>query len=194
MSREFEEFGKIARFNRECVVTEKIDGTNAQVAIFELEGRPDEEALVSVNGCALYAGSRTRWVTRSDDNFGFAQWAYAHAEELIDGLGPGKHYGEWWGAGIQRGYGLQEKRFSLFNTKRWTPETTPSICSVVPVLWSGLLEHFNADEQILELTERGSVAAPGFMKAEGFVLYHVASGNYYKKTVLKDEEWKGKSA
>ena len=34
-------------------------------------------------------------------------------------LVPGRHFGEWWGSGIQRGYGLDEKTFSLFNAYRW---------------------------------------------------------------------------
>ena len=32
----FTEFPKMARFARECIITEKIDGTNAQVFIAEL--------------------------------------------------------------------------------------------------------------------------------------------------------------
>ncbi len=34
---------------------------------------------------------------------------------------PATYFGEWWGSGVQRGYGLQkgDKRFSLFNVSRW---------------------------------------------------------------------------
>jgi hypothetical protein len=35
MEIEFQPFAKIARLSRECVITEKIDGTNAQVYIDE---------------------------------------------------------------------------------------------------------------------------------------------------------------
>ena len=101
---EFTEFPKMARLSREVIVTEKIDGTNAQVCIGE-DG-------------SMLAGSRTRWITPQDDNHGFAAWVEAHREELLT-LGPGRHFGEWWGSGIQRGYGLKEKRFSLFNARRW---------------------------------------------------------------------------
>src|SRR5690606_13561404 len=109
----FTEFPKIPRLNRNIIVTEKIDGTNASIFIGE-----DGEFLV---------GSRTRWITPEKDNFGFAAWAHENRDELMK-LGPGHHFGEWWGRGIQRGYGLNERRFSLFNTSRWTPETLPACC------------------------------------------------------------------
>src|SRR5690349_11912868 len=98
---EFEAFNKIARLSRNCTITEKIDGTNACIAI-------------SDDGKDFFIGSRSRWITPEDDNFGFARWATEHREELLL-LGPGRHWGEWWGAGIQRRYGVPEKRFSLFN-------------------------------------------------------------------------------
>jgi hypothetical protein len=95
---EFREFPKMARLSREIIITEKIDGTNAQIFIGE-----DGEFL---------CGSRTRWITPENDNYGFAKWAYERKDDLIRDLGPGRHFGEWWGQGIQRGYGLKEKRFS----------------------------------------------------------------------------------
>jgi hypothetical protein len=177
---EFEPFQKIARLSRECTVTEKIDGTNGCIYIGEAG-----EFLV---------GSRTRWITPEDDNFGFARWAYEMKEDLLK-LGPGKHFGEWWGAGIQRKYGLTEKRFSLFNTHKWSdPAARPACCGVVPVLYNGLF----LEEQIIacldHLRVNGSTAAPGFMKPEGIIIYHHAANLYFKKTLDKDEEWKGKQA
>lgn len=121
---EFEPFQKIGRIKRSCVVTEKIDGTNAQVHILE-DGR-------------IRAGSRRRYITPEIDNYGFAKWV-AENEEELSRLGPGRHYGEWWGSGIQRRYGLtDDKRFSLFNTLRWSdPAARPECCSTVPVLYGG---------------------------------------------------------
>lgn len=121
---DFEEFQKIPRLKRGCVITEKIDGTNAQVYI-------SDEGIIQF-------GSRSRYITPADDNYGFARWAEAHKDELIK-LGPGRHFGEWWGSGIQRGYGLKngDKRFSLFNVGRWTPETLPACVGLVPVLYEG---------------------------------------------------------
>jgi hypothetical protein len=173
----FIEFPKISRFAREVIVTEKIDGTNAQVFIDDL-------------GENIYAGSRSRWITPDDDNFGFARWVHEHRNALLK-LGPGSHFGEWWGAGIQRRYGLDEKRFSLFNVSRWAEER-PACCDVVPTIWRGPFEDLRIGEVIEALAKDGSVAAPGFMKPEGVVIFHVPSGTLFKKTIEKDEQPKGK--
>lgn len=187
---EFRSFGKIARLNREVVVTEKIDGTNAQVFIGE-----DGEFLT---------GSRTRWITPEDDNFGFSRWAHEHKDELLL-LGPGHHFGEWWGQGIQRGYGLDERRFSLFNVGRWADShdgsfpvegeppkaVAPRCCHVVPVLWVGRLVDAEWDRVVGDLILGGSRAAPGFMNPEGVITYHTAGGHYYKATCEHDDEPKG---
>lgn len=211
----FPEFEKIARLSRPCVITEKLDGTNASVHILseyqmELEvymaeyKSPDTERLYSANTLIerekailkvpidgtnwyLMAGSRTQWVWPGNDNAGFGGWVRQHAEELVVGLGEGRHYGEWWGLGIKRGYGLKEKRFSLFNTSRWNDETKPECCHVVPVLFQGLFTTTMAELQIGYMTQHGSVAAPGFMDPEGIVIYHTAAGMYFKKTIKHDE-------
>jgi len=174
---EFVEFPKIARLSREILITEKIDGTNAQVYIGE-------------DGTFL-TGSRSRWITPEDDNFGFSRWAHDHKEELLK-LGPGSHFGEWWGAGIQRRYGLTEKRWSLFNTTRWTPETLPACCHVVPILYTGMFETPAIIQTLEALKIGGSVAAPGFMDPEGTVIFHLQGRVGFKKTIKKDEEYKGK--
>lgn len=172
---EFVEFPKMPRLSREIVVTEKIDGTNAQVHI-------GDDGLI-------LAGSRTRWITPENDNFGFAAWVRDNADELAK-LGPGSHFGEWWGAGIQRRYGLTEKRFSLFNVDRWADER-PACCHVVPVLYRGLFDTFEIDSAIKRLEFNGSEAAPGFMKPEGVVVFHIAGRVGFKKTIEKDEVPKG---
>lgn len=176
---EFEPFDKIARLSRNCAITEKIDGTNACIVITE-EGQ-------------FLTGSRTRWITPEDDNFGFARWAHERKDELM-GLGLGKHFGEWWGAGIQRRYGLTEKRFSLFNSARWQETPPPACCHVVPVLYSGIFTSTAADDALELLRTKGSQAAPGFMQPEGIIIYQSAARMYFKKTLDKDEEWKGKQA
>lgn len=179
MMIEFQEFPKIARLNRDVVVTEKIDGTNATVYVDDDGG--------------VHAGSRNRWITPEADNHGFAKWVAAHVGQLRT-MGPGWHRGEWWGCGIQRGYGLTEKRFSLFNTSRWNTLTPPpACCHVVPVLASGNFRVVGGEmEDIMDRLRRdGSSAAPGFMQPEGVVMFHVAAGTYFKATLLKDEEPKG---
>lgn len=187
----FMEFPKMARLSRECIITEKIDGTNGQIFIGE-----DGEFLV---------GSRSRWITPEQDNYGFAAWAYAHRDELLT-MGPGRHFGEWWGQGIQRKYGMTEKRWSLFNVSRWcmhgqTPQRIPSAdsriekyqdvlpacCHLVPVLYRGLFTTAICDAALSVLQAKGSEAAPGFMKPEGIVCFHVAANVGFKKTIEKDE-------
>lgn len=177
----FEEFQKIPRLKRNCVITEKIDGTNAQIHITD-EG----EMLV---------GSRTRYITVKDDNYGFAKWAEANKEELLK-LGPGRHYGEWWGSGCQRGYGLSngEKRFSLFNVGRWTPEELPACVGLVPKLYEGPFDSDTVDRLVEDLRRYGSKAAPGFMKPEGIIVYHAAARSLFKVTLEKDEAPKGQLA
>jgi hypothetical protein len=178
MSSPFKGFGKISRLNRQVIVTEKIDGTNACVVV-------TDDGVVT-------AQSRSRIITPEDDNFGFAVWVQKNAEELRK-LGSGYHYGEWWGQGIQRNYGMTEKVFSLFNVSLWmNGEKRPACCRVVPPL--AVLTGFAHVGGILDTLRRnGSVAAPGFMQPEGIIAYHVAGGHYYKATSEKDEEYKGKS-
>lgn len=168
----FEPFPKMPRLSRDIVVTEKIDGTNAQIFITE--------------EMEIYAGSRNRWLTVKDDNFGFARWVDSNLKELLE-LGPGRHFGEWWGCGIQRGYGLTEKRFSLFNTARWKYDNVPACCSVVPVLYEGDFILADIDFQVFRLEMSGSLAAPGYMKPEGIVIFHTAANLCFKKTIEKDE-------
>ncbi len=178
MTTPFIGFPKIPRLSRDCTVSEKIDGTNGSIYIGE-----DGEFLV---------GSRTRWITPTDDNYGFAKWAHLHKDELML-LGPGHHFGEWWGLGIQRNYSLKEKRFSLFNTNRWSDAAgvRPACCHVVPVLYEGLFETLVIAGVLAELEYGGSRAVPGFMKPEGIVIYHQAAKQLFKKTIEKDDKPKG---
>jgi len=188
---EFVEFKKIPRLSRECVVTEKIDGTNGVIYIGE-----DGEFLV---------GSRSRWIDEHTDNHNFWHWVMDNKEELLK-LGVGTHYGEWWGSGIQRGYGLikGEKRFSLFNSGRWVKKTSNSIpplaekqeycpdcCYVVPILWTGIFDIIAINSILNNLQVEGSRASLGFMRPEGIVIYHKQGNIYFKKTIEKDEKPKG---
>lgn len=182
---EFQPWPKIARLNREIVVTEKIDGTNAAIGVTE-----DGE---------VYAQSRTRIITPDQDNFGFAGWVHRNAPDLRDTLGVGLHFGEWWGQGIQRGYGLTQKVFSLFNAARWADalpqwEGLGFALRVVPVLYEGPYDQSAILATLSRLRDHGSVAAPGYMKPEGIVVYHTAAKTMFKVTLEKDEAPKGAAA
>lgn len=190
---EFKEFAKMARLSRDIIITEKIDGTNVQLLITE-----DGD---------LFVGSRTKWITPQDDNAGFARWVEGNKAGLLK-LGAGRHFGEWWGSGIQRGYGLQkgEKRLSLFNVGRWAlygtepkriltadpriekyQDILPEGISLVPELYRGEFDTHKINEVLEDLKTKGSYASPGFMKPEGIVVFHIAGNVGFKKTIEKDE-------
>lgn len=197
---EFQGFGKIPRLNRDIVVTEKIDGTNAAIGIVEVESDwdvPDGMASVVIfegdkaGTYAVYAQSRKRIITPDKDNFGFARWVYENALSIVHDLGPGLHFGEWWGGGIQRGYGLEkdDKRFSLFNVKRWHDEPfhTHGIAAV-PVLFQGPFTTLSVNRALLDLRVFGSSASPGFREPEGIIIYHTAGNLLFKVTLENDEK------
>jgi hypothetical protein len=205
---EFHAFNKIPRLSRDIILTEKLDGTCSLVYI-------DENNLI-------YAGSKERWLWGEpqeeihNDNHGFAHWVKENKDELKQ-LGRGYHYGEFLGQGIQRSYGLKEKRFYLFNVGRWVDyrnipcgqfpreyeefylrelkekkqnpklEFCPECCYLVPILYEG---SFDMERIILELNsleEFGSKAIPGFKPAEGLIVFHTAGKYLFKKTIIDDD-------
>lgn len=176
VTRQFVGWPKIHRLFRDVVVTEKIDGSNAAVCISE-------------DGSDIWAQSRKRLITPDDDNFGFARWVEENREELLL-LGPGVHHGEWYGAGIQRRYGLEDKRFMLFNTARWNAENTPACCETSTVLYEGVMDTEIIDDVIEKLRISGSQHVPGFPDPEGIVVYHTHSRTLFKVTLEKDEQHK----
>jgi hypothetical protein len=126
-------------------------------------------------------------------------------------LGPGHHFGEWWGRGIQRKYGMTEKRFSLFNTVRWClhdqdpqpiptgdprivkmQDRLPACCHLVPVLYRGEFYTAFANAALVDLKVNGSYAAPGFNDPEGIVVFHTAANIAFKKTIKNDHQPKNK--
>lgn len=210
---DFPAFPKIARYkdsSLNVVVTEKLDGTNALVYITEawVEAGPEGQCLGRIEFPGrdsfihglVWAGSRNRWITPNDDNYGFARWVSEHKHELA-ALGPGKHYGEWWGSGIQRRYNLDEKRFSLFNVLRWNrdispgAETPPACCHVVPVLYHGeysSLHTHSIHDSMAKLERHGSFAAPGWRDPEGVVAYFTHLRVSMKYTFKHQEgKWRG---
>jgi hypothetical protein len=208
---EFVPFPKIPRIARNVVITEKIDGTNAQVAI---EDYASLSEVTDTRWAKMWFGSRNRWLGHiyipddggsimvqhcDQDNAGFMKWGVANYKELLK-LGIGQHFGEWWGQGIQRGYGLTEKRFSLFNAGRWQPayqammegheNAFPKCCHVVPTLSIHTFDVGHIDSVMSSLKETGSLAAPGYMDPEGVVIYHTQSKQMYKKTFKMDDTGK----
>jgi len=210
---DFKDFRKIPRLSREIILSEKLDGSNGQVVIIP----SDSEDFIGcedgfIEQCCLatkqidetkwlymFAGSRNRWLStgKQNDNMGFATWVKENSEELFQ-LGPGRHFGEWYGKGINRGYGLEEKRWALFNVSKWQNKNLPlvdekqkyppSCCEVVPILYEGMFDTNVINVVLEDLRVNGSKAVPGYFDAEGVVIYHCAAGQYFKKTTKNDEK------
>jgi hypothetical protein len=208
---EFQAFPKIPRLNRDVVITEKIDGTNAAVIIELWHGQEDVGPDVATAGLCAAVKLGTQWFTvgaqsrkrlitpgKNNDNAGFAGWVEENAVELVQLMGPGRHFGEWWGKGIQRGYGLDHKKFSLFNpTFRFnqsvedSPLRKAGLVDTVPVLYEGAFSSIHVNGVVSLLAATGSKAAPGFMDPEGVIVFHTAAGTLFKVTVKDDEKPKG---
>lgn len=176
---EFLPYDKIPRLYRAMRVTEKLDGTNGCIRITE--------------GGEFAVQSRKRFITpgdnvytTGDDVHGMARWAYSHRDELIDELGPGVHFGEWFGHKINRGYGLENKYFALFHS-RWADYdefTTPGLTSV-PVLHEGPFSLYVVEQVMANLLHGGS-AVNNFPDPEGVVVTHLAAGRQFKATLDND--------
>ncbi len=162
---EFKKFPSIPRINKDMVITEKIDWTNACVVIWE--------------DWTINAQSRNRVLTRwQDDNAWFANWVEENKEELMK-LWVGYHYGEWYGQGIQRTYWLKEKRFALFCFRG---EELPECCETVPVLFEWEFNTQNIEATMHRLSVTWSIAAPGFMNPEWVVIFHKGACQAFKET------------
>lgn len=229
MTIAFKAFPKIPRLASPFTITEKLDGSNGTIVIasvaeatersldgtLRLSERMQADIVATVpNGdddtFLIFAQSRNRFITPQSDNSCFAAWVKANAEILVEKLGPGHHAGEWWGSGIQRGYGLPkgERRFSLFNVGRFRRPGLPGFdpkrhvnpfvpdigLDVVPIMSEWLFDHdlrdisHAVDRAIMDLTLNGSHAAPGFNRPEGVVLYHGRSGQLFKSFVCDAEK------
>jgi hypothetical protein len=187
----FEPFPKIPRLSRECVITEKIDGTNGQILIelADVATQEDEQRIEYV----VWAGSRNRWLTEKEDNHGFYKWVDANKEQLCLELGIGRHYGEWWGTGINKRYPGAPKTFSLFNVDRWQEPKEQgllTLCQVVPILSRCEFNTKAIEDEVLWLASHGSVAWPECKDPEGVVVFHYGSHGLFKKTCKGDEKGK----
>lgn len=181
----FESFEDIKKLgNAVLFITQKIHGSNAQVFIYPSYGGVLDLAV----------GSRTRWIAPGNDNYGFAEFVYANKQEFIDKLGPGRHYGEWAGPGINSGEGLDKKTFVLFDHWRYPEDRPlPPNTVVVPVLYSGPFDMSKVKECMDDLKNVGSKLVPGYMRPEGIVVR--IKGERYKVVFNAEEtQWKNPDA
>jgi hypothetical protein len=198
----FRSFDSIERLYSPVTITEKLHGTNAQIYIHDVDS-PSEladnmtkgaKARSDASGLIVQAGSRTRWITPDDDNFGFAAWVEKNKEALAKVLGPGRHFGEWYGSGINSGYNLKggEKRFALFNVRRWSGQDLSSVpgLEVVPTLYVGPYSDEEVSRVMEKLKTEGSAASPGFMRPEGIVVRFERNGATFKH-IFEKESFEG---
>ena len=180
---EFVGWPKIARLYRPVLITEKIDGTNAAIGVLE-DGR-------------VYAQSRKKIITpgKSTDNHGFARWVSEREDEIRQQLGVGLHFGEWYGSGIQRGYGLVdgEKRFALFNVKRWENEPLPHGMETTPLLYEGTFYDEAAQDSLDLIRNRSRAGSGDFDRAEGIVVFFTQPQYSFKVTLENDAMSKGEA-
>jgi hypothetical protein len=128
---QFKSWGSTTRENKNKTITEKIDGTNACLVIKDGE---------------VKAQSRKRMITPDDDNYGFAKWVYDNAGVLMDTLGYGYHFGEWYGEGIQKNpLGIEGKRFALFHPTKYTEANGYNLAMVDGLETVPLLHHGQCD-------------------------------------------------
>lgn len=168
---EFRGWGSTTREHKNKTITEKLDGTNAAVVIY--------------NG-QVTAQSRKRIITPEDDNYGFAKWVEKNADALKETLGYGYHYGEWYGEGIQKNpLGIEGKRFALFHATKYTQDNGFNLSRVegletVPLLHHGQCNMWTIPEIIQDLDIYGTkvkgaktvpVPVPGLEE----VLFHRAA-------------------
>ena len=186
---EFKSFNKIEHLDKlQMRVTQKIHGTNAQVVIYQYESTNDiwHEPRIGIK-----IGSRNRWITPNDDNYGFATFVEENKETLINLLGLGQHFGEWAGPGINSGEGLRERCWILFDPWRYKtiPEDYPPRVKPVPILHEGEISPTTITNIMDDLIMNGSKLVPGYMKPEGIVVS--INGQRYKKVFESEESpWK----
>jgi hypothetical protein len=152
---DFRQFPTIRNYTGTCIITEKIDGTNACIGV--------EDGLI-------LAGSRNRWLNPAQDNFGFAAWVAAN-EFNLTALPNGRWYGEWWGAGIQRRYNKKEKYFTPFSDKfiDYASATMTNIYPL-PVIYAGRYSDEVLYETLMRLEATGS-RLDANTPSEGVVVY-----------------------
>lgn len=190
---EFKSFPDVKQIGKAAItITQKLHGTNAQIVVTRIY--PEADLISTEETVPKYevrAGSRNRWLTVDDDNFGFAKYVEENKQSIIELLGEGTWYGEWVGPGINSSEGLKEKTFAIFNIARIEDKPLPPRMIGVPLLYKGEFSSEAIQEAFDTLREKGSALVPGYMSPEGIVVHLLGTDLRFKK-VFKAEEtaWK----
>ncbi len=167
---EFRSYPEILTLEQtEITVTEKLHGTNGSLHTYW-----DDE----MKDWNLKVGSRERWITPEDDAMGLATWALSepYRSQIMERLGPGRHYGEWVGRNIVNGgLPLPEKRFVLFSVLGYVDIPLPDRVDITSLLYRGPWDPAKIEEIMLEMKEKGSFYLPGYMRPEGIVIHIVGT-------------------
>ena len=181
--KEFKKFQKIKREEMLYVrCSQKINGTNCHV-VFD-------------NGKWL-AASKNRYLKKDSDHFGFYRFVEENYIELFNILGPGTHYGEWCGKGIQNGEGLSNRHWVLFSQKyvnilNFTKKNILEnhICYKAPIIIQGRPVDFRLktvkeiENKALNFISRGSFFSD--CPAEGIITQIEGESVFYKSYVVKN--------
>lgn len=161
-------YGVLPEFYTQVTITEMIDGKSGVLYVDKIKG-------------IVTAGTRWTWLdTPHWDGYGFQTWARVNEKALLN-LGPGYHFGVWWGHDIERGYNLNQKRFSLLDNIMWDDLTkVPDCCGVVPELYRGPMTDTCIPDTLRVLKEVGSLAAHGYKRPMGIVIRHLTGNVKYK--------------
>ncbi len=215
----YSSFPSIERLeNIYCIISEKVDGTNGLIEIHNPGSGCSSEQCTAfpcgVKDCSeepvIKFGSRNRYITFNDDNAGFANF-FRHYEARFKDVAadivlkelkvsgetltecqeqyPLRIYGEWFGSGIQRGYGLKDKFFMPFSTfyaEKLIEYQVPNI--VKPnIMYTGKFSQEIANTCMQTLTN-GSLVIPEFKRPEGIVI-HFPKYNFRLKQTFEGSKW-----
>jgi len=197
---EYPKYPSIERFeNIYSIISEKVDGTNG---LIEIEY---DDGLLAVR-----FGSRNRWLTLSSDNAGFMNFFAMFAKKIaivpdilrakavneLDNRNkvcsnPIRIYGEWYGKGIQRGYGLDTKYFMPFHTILAEALIEANVPNIMPphIMYTGKFDKQIADDMMNLLRTHGSGVTPGYFNPEGIVVYF-PTYQFCLKDTFEGAKWK----
>ncbi len=196
---EFHKYFKIPRIENETfTISEKIDGSNGLIYVHHARF---DDVKKGVDRSYILAGSRSKWLiddgSKTWDNHGFGSWVEENEEDLYS-LDEGYHYGEWYGKGINRGYGLLDKRFMLFNYGRYAEKLRLADSGLLfnmptKVQVETVFHHNVKFEQLFQiiaevryhLTHDGSKHVQGYIKPEGLIVRSELSGKLWKVIIDK---------
>ena len=194
----YNSFPSIERLeNIYCIISEKIDGTNG---------------LIEINETNVRFGSRNRYISFSDDNAGFANF-FRHYEAKLEDVAkdvitkelelngetltscnesyPLRIYGEWFGCGIQRGYGLKDKffmPFSSFYGEKLIEYQVPNV--ITPnIMYTGKFSMEVVGTCMQQLKLNGSGVVKDYKQPEGIVIFF-PKYNFRLKETFDGAKWK----